>query len=233
VTRAAIVLLTALIGLLSGASDAIAQRRSRDLFRPASVEIDVGGMWQGGVPLGSSNAPLTGNQGAPTVDLFNTSSDIKAYPGFEAKIGFHITRAFEVEGGIRYARPTLRTRISDDFENAPDVTADETFSQYTIDLNGVFHLNALRFGSSVPFIFGGGGYLRELHDGREVVETGQVFQAGFGIKQLLSRSSRGLIRGIGVRADARFCARRKAIELDEGEPVRTYAAASAALVVGF
>jgi hypothetical protein len=231
--RQSIVLAAAALTVLAAAEAAAQPSRSRTLFRPRSFEIDIGGAWQARVPLGATSAPLTGNQSAPTVDLFDTSSEIHAFPSVEAKLAFHLTRAFAVEGGFRYARPRLETRITGDFEDAPDITAVNDFSQYAVELNGVLHLNGLRFGKSVPFIFGGGGYLRELHEGREIVETGGTFQAGVGIKQLLRRSSRGLIRALGVRADARFCARRKGIELEEDEPLRTYAAASAALIVGF
>jgi hypothetical protein len=160
-------------------------------------------------------------------------SQIDAFPSLEARLAYHVTRAFAVEGGFRYAQPQIETRITDDFENAPDITAINKFSQYAFELNGVLHLNGLRFGTSVPFIFGGGGYLRELHEGREIVETGQIVQAGVGIKQLLRRSSRGLIRALGVRADARYCARRNGVELADDDPLRSYAAASAALILGF
>ena len=220
--------------ILIVAGEAAAQTsRTRTLFRPRSFEIDVGGSWQWKVPLGSTSAPLTGNQGAPTVDLFDVSSELDAYPAFEARLAFNVTRAFAVEGAFRYARPELQSRVTDDFENAPDITAVTRFSQYAFELNGVLHLNGLRFGKSVPFIFGGGGYLRELHDGREIVETGQLFQTGAGIKQMLYRSPRGLVRGLGVRADARFCGRRGGVELEEDEPVRTYGAVGAAMIVGF
>ena len=50
---------------------------------------------------------------------------------------------------------------------------------------------------------------------------------------MFPRSARGLVRSLGFRADVRVYARRRGIELDEEEPLRTYAAAGAALVVGF
>jgi hypothetical protein len=231
--RPQVVLAAAALILIATGEAAAQTTRQRTLFRPRSFEIDVGGSWQARVPLGATSAPLTGNQGAPTVDLFDVNSEIDAFPSLEARLAFHVTRAFAVEGGFRYARPELETRITQDFEDAPDITAVSRFSQYAFELNGVLHLNGLRFGKSVPFIFGGGGYLRELHEGREVVETGQLFQAGVGIKQLLRRASRGLIRSLGVRADARFCGRRQGVELEDDDPLRTYGAASVALIVGF
>jgi hypothetical protein len=226
-------LVGAAAGILVGAADAQAQRSRPNLFRGGSVEIDVGGAWQTRVPFGSISAPLTGNQGAPTVDLFDTSTAIEAFPAVEARLGVHVGSVFEIEGAFRYARPELQTRITGDFENAPDLTATEPFSQYAIELNGVIHLNALRFGDGVPFIFGGAGYLRELHNGRELVETGEQIQGGAGVKILFARSPRGFVRSVGIRADARVYARRRGVEIDDDEPVRLHGGAGAALIIGF
>lgn len=225
--------LIAAAAVVGGAADAQAQRYDPTLFRRGAVEVDLGGAWQAQVPLGAVSAPLTGNQGAPVVDLFDTSTGIEAFPAVEARLGVHVSRVFEIEGGFRFARPQLETRITGDFEDAPDVTASESFAQYAIELNGVVHLTALRFGNGVPFIFGGVGYLRELHNGRTSVETGEQAQGGAGIKVLFMRSPRGLVRSVGIRADARVYARRRGVEIDDDEPVRLHGGAGAALVIGF
>lgn len=224
---AAVLLLSALV------EDAGAQPGARGPFRPGAVELDLLGGWQTRSPLGSGRAPLIGNQGTPVVGLFDTDTEIEAGPAVEARIGVHVTRVIEIEGAFRYARPRIATRITGDFEDAPDLTATQTFSQFGFELNGLFHLTGLTFGRALPFVSVGGGYLRELHNGREVVETGQLGQAGGGLKVLLSQSPRGLVRAIGLRADARVCVRRGGIEIDEGEPLRTYATAAAGLVIGF
>jgi hypothetical protein len=221
--------------LLAGAVDLYAQGRPRGAFRPGSIELDLGGLWQGGVPLGAVTAPLTPNQtSGGSFDLFDTSSRIVEAPGFEARVGVYLTRTLEIDGGLRYSRPQLETRISADFEEAAETTAVTSFSQYIFDVNAVIHLNRLRIGrAGTPFIFGGGGYLRELHDGRELVDTGQIYQGGGGVKFLFTQSARGLIRAVGLRADGRWCVRRGGVELESGERSRGYAAAGAALVIGF
>lgn len=224
--------LVAAVWLATGPSQALAQA-TMSPFRRGAVELDVLGGWQTPSSLGARRAPLTGNQGTPVVGLFDTSTEIEASPSVDARLGVHLTRVLEIEGGVRVARPRLATRLTNDFEDATDVTATQTFTQLAFELNGVFHLTALRAGSVLPFVTVGAGYLRELHNGREVVQTGQSGQAGGGIKVLLSRSRRGLVRTVGLRADARFCVRRGGIEIDEDEPLRTYASAAAGLVVGF
>ena len=229
---ARLVAVVAAVWLATGPCEALAQRASRP-FRRGAVELDVLGGWQSPSSLGAVRAPLTGNQGTPVVGLFDTSTEIEASPSFDGRLGVHLTRVFEIEGGVRIAWPRLATRITNDFEDAADTTATQTFTQFAFELNGVFHLTAMRAGSVLPFVTVGAGYLRELHNGREVVETGQSGQAGGGIKVLLSHSQRGLIRTLGIRADARFCVRRGGIEIDQDEPLRTYASAAAGLVVGF
>jgi hypothetical protein len=220
--------------LLLCAGDAHGQASAEGL-RSGSIEVDIGVVWQGGVPLGSVSAPLTPNQtSGGSFDLFDTSSRIVEAPGFEARLGYHLTRTLEIEGGLRYSRPQIETEITGDFEDASEVTAATMFSQYIIDVSAVVHLNRLRIGRvGTPFVFGGGGYLRELHDGRELIETGQVYQGGAGVKFLISRSTTGLIRALGLRADGRWCVRRGGVELEPEDRSRSYAAAAASLIVGF
>jgi hypothetical protein len=81
----------------------------------------------------------------------------------------------------------------------------------------VGEIGALRFGSVVPFITGGGAYLRQLHQGRPVVEEGQVFHAGGGINVLLRRGTGFTGRGnaTGLRFDARLELRRGGVAFDD------------------
>jgi len=225
----------AMAALLLFASAAGAQSPGEEVFRRGAVEIDVGGLWNAGLPMGTARATLTGNQqGTPPVTFFETSSQVEPAAGYEGRVSVFLSRAFAVEGAFRYARPRLETSITGDFEDAPDVTATRDVSQYVFEINGVAHLNRLRFGGGgVPFVFGGGGYLRELYEGRQIAETGQVYQAGGGVKILFRQSSMTLLKGVGVRLDARLLMRRGGVELDDDEPLRTYGAAAGSLVLVF
>jgi hypothetical protein len=228
-------LATAAALLLLWTSAAAAQTRDESLFRRGAIEVDAGGFWQGGLPMGSRRATLTGNQqGTPPVTFFETSSEFQPGAGFEGRVGVHLTRVFAVEGGIRFARPRLETRITADFEDAPDITATQDLSQYVFDVSGVAHLNNLRFaGGGVPFLFGGAGYLRELYEGRQVAETGQMYHAGGGVKLLFRQSPRAFLKGLGIRVDARLLMRRGGVELEEDEPLRTYSAVAGGMVIVF
>jgi hypothetical protein len=204
-------------------------------FRPWSIEIDAGILWSSGIDLGSTTASITANQ-TPAVDypLFDTAADLDAAPGFEGRIGLWITRIIGVEGAFQYSRPTLETRISGDVENAPVVTATANLSRYVIDVSGIVHLTRFRIGrSGMPFVLGGLGYLRELDDAQALAETGRLYHAGGGFKYLFASRSRGLVKGYGIRGDARLYFKDGGYELERDEPLRRFFAGGASLIIAF
>jgi hypothetical protein len=204
-------------------------------FRPWSIELDAGILWSGGIDLGSTTASITANA-MPAADypLFQTAADLEAAPGFEGRLGLWITRVIAVEGAFQYSRPTLETRISGDVENAPLVTASADLSRYVVDVSGVVHLTRFRIGGSgMPFVLGGVGYLRELDDDEALAETGRLYHAGGGIKYLFVSRFRGLVKGVGIRGDARLYFKDGGYELEPDEPLRRFFAGGASLIVAF
>jgi hypothetical protein len=101
-----------------------------------------------------------------------------------------------VEGGIRLTRPVYEVRVSGDVENAADITIEETLSQYLFDGSLVWQFS--HGGRAVPFVFGGAGYLRELHEEDALVEEGVEYHAGAGLKWWFGQGG----RRFGVRGEA-------------------------------
>ena len=64
------------------------------------------------------------------------------------------------------------------------MTATETIDRYVVDGSLVLHMTGLSFagGKGVPFVLGGAGYIRELHDKNEVIETGREYHGGAGLQ---------------------------------------------------
>jgi hypothetical protein len=115
-----------------------------------------------------------------------------------------LTTVLQLEGSASYAAPTLRSRIRSDAEGIPDVTLAETVNQWTIEAALVAHLARWRFGTrSVPFLSGGVGYLRQVHEGGTLVETGRTFQGGGGVSVLLKRTGERRLKSAGLRLGAR------------------------------
>jgi hypothetical protein len=162
----------------------------------------------GGTDLGNATATLSGSgvpAGSP-VTLFETETKIDSAPRYEARVGWRLTPALQVEGGVAINRTNLTTRITNDFEQAPNTEASETFTEYAIEAGLLFHLTKLTFagGRARPFVTGGAGYLRQVHEGRTLIETGQSAYAGGGLTFTLRQAPRkAFIEGLGLRADVR------------------------------
>jgi hypothetical protein len=60
----------------------------------------------------------------------------------------------------------------------------------------------------VPFLSAGAAYMRELHEGAALVETGLIFQGGGGLNILLTqRTSDRRLKSAGVRVGVRAAVR--------------------------
>ena len=157
----------------------------RDVPRKGSIELGAAVVWSGGFDQGSVSADETRNSTtdpSPFV-LFTTESRTESVTGALGRVGVYLSRAFSVEGGVEYGRPTMSTRLANDAESASDTTATEKLTRLIIDGSGVFHLTGLSFngGRGVPFVRGGWGYVRELHEKNEVIDTGHEFHGGGGL----------------------------------------------------
>jgi hypothetical protein len=169
--------------------------------RRGSVTISGGVVSFGGFDLGTRNAEETRNinTGSGPFALFAVDSRVARAPGAQLRAGVYLSPAISIETGLQYGRPKLSSRLSGDAEQAPDVTAVETVTRYLVDGSVLFHLTPLAFAGhrGMPFFGVGGGYLRELHDQNELVETGREYHAIGGLELWFGRRS----PRFGVRAD--------------------------------
>ena len=110
-------------------------------------EISGGAGVIGGTDLSTATATLSGSgvpAGSP-VTLFDTETKIEGGPRYEVRVGWRLTPALQVEGGAAINQTKLSTRITNDFEQAPDTEASETFSEYAIEAGLLLHLTKLTF----------------------------------------------------------------------------------------
>lgn len=181
---------------------AFAQRRYIPSDQPmfGTLEVDVGGVWSGGVSIGTVPADLTNNPGSGSGSfvLFETQTRIDGAPAFDGALDFFLSRHVSVEGGVQIGRPALTVRNAKDTEGAPDLTATSSLTQYLITGSLAYHLSHGADGRLQPFLSGGGGYLRQVLEGGGLVETGNEVHVGGGVRYWFSRSQR-----VGFRADAR------------------------------
>jgi hypothetical protein len=200
----------------AGSVSAQTMPASSDAPRRGSLELSAGALFAPGYDIGSQAAELTRNGDATLgpFDLFSSETSMDAAAGFQGRLGFYLSRRVAIEGGVRYSRPTAATRLTDDSESAEDTTATEQLSQYAFDGALVYHLTNLAFGGdrAIPFVSAGASYLRELHEGDELIETGDAINATGGVKFWFgSGGSR-----FGLRVEAGISSRSGGFDLEDG-----------------
>ena len=220
----ALVLLTGTLALWS--SEAAAQVwAGAPGPRAGSVEVSGGAAFVGKVALGGRDAEESRNvnTGPGPFALFASESTLGAGPAALLRLGVYLSRSVSVEAGVQYGRPRLSTRLSGDAEQAPTVTADETLTRYWIDGSLLLHLTGLSFagGRGVPFVSAGGGYLRELHEQTQLIETGREYHAGGGVKFWMGTGAR-----LGIRVDAGASMRSGGVDFRTGRRTAPMAAGS-------
>jgi len=134
------------------------------------------------------------------------------------RLGWRIFRHVYAEATGGLGVNDVEARISGDIEQAPALTVSSTLAQITIEGGGLVELPSLSVASGklVPFVVGGGGYLRQVHEDRVLVETGRTIYAGGGVKwRSTAARPRGLAERLIVRADARLVSRSGGVDIDD------------------
>jgi hypothetical protein len=187
----------------------------------AQVTINGGLGWSGGYDVGDATATLRTNASGtapPPFTLFNVESRIAPSPGGEVRVGVAITPRLSVEGGVLVARRRLDFRIGGDREGGGGRFDGETVQNYLFDAGVLWALPVPVSNRVRVFAAGGGGYLRQLHQDRTLVESGQVFYAG-GAARVWLRGRPDASRSIGVRGDVRMNIRRHGIDFENRQRI--------------
>jgi hypothetical protein len=175
-----------------------------------TIEIGGGAVWTGGYDAGSGSAMESSNSttGAPAVTLFTSRARVPAVTGIAARAAVYLGSRVSAEGAFQFSRPTLRVSLGEDFENAADEEAVGGLSSYLFGGSLVYHFGS---GQVVPFVLGGGGYLRQLDEDNAQVLSGNEVHAGGGVKMWFGSGARAL----GLRVDAQVSARSKSAGFEE------------------
>ena len=211
---------------LSGVHIPDARAQSVDGRLPGRFEFAIGPLWLGRTSFGASDATETAAAGS-RFRLFTTSTELHSASGLEARVGVKMTRALQAEAVAAYSAPVLTTSVSGDVENAAPVSVTEPITQLTVQGAVVAHLKAWHAGrGGVPFVTAGAGYLRQLHQGQTLVETGEMYHLGGGVKYLFLSRGAARFKGLGVRAEVRAIAGTKGIAIDHRAHISPALAAS-------
>jgi len=174
---------------------------------PGRLELALGGRWTGGLAFGEAEALETRASGG-SFALFATDTELAASTAAEARLGVRLFRTVQIEASAAYASSDLRTRVSSDVEGIPDVTASESLMQFAFEGALLAHLDRWRLGRrTVPFVSAGGGFVRQLHEGRTLVDVAGTYHVGAGVRYPLATRGAARVKAIGVRAEVRAVVR--------------------------
>lgn len=202
-------------------------------FRPNHVTLSLGGGFTTGYPIGDMTANLRRNApGTPsTFPLLHAASEIERAWSADLRVGIGLTRSLELELAGSYATPQLGVTISQDEELGEGAFASERIEQYTVDVSGVYLIPGSAFASRVrPYVIGGGGYLRQLHEGHLKVETGITVHVGGGLRYWF-QGGRPNQRSLGARTEVQYVYRTGGIDFEE--QVRSFPRVSVLGFAGF
>ena len=171
-------------------------------------ELGGGAVWTGGYDAGGANATLTRPGGGTPLTLFAVTGRMLGAPGAGVKLGLYLGVRVSVEGTLDYSRPVLRGLVTGDFEGAPDTSVDGVVVTYLARGSLLYHFGR---GRVVPFVSGGGGYLRQIDDANADVVTGSEIHTGGGLKYWLGTGGRRL----GFRIDGGLSARSKSVAFEQ------------------
>jgi hypothetical protein len=201
---------------------------ARQAPRRGSVEVGGGVTFLPGFDMGSSTADLTTSAPTTRFELFDTESRVGDFLGVNGRIGYYFSRSVSVEANVRFARPELSVDLSSDAESAADVTATETASHYVFSGSVLFDFRGAAFagGRAVPFVSGGAGYLRELHEGNLLVETGTEYHATAGLKYWFGAGD----NRFGLRVEGGVSVREKGFDDEDDHRLQPLVAAGLSYV---
>jgi hypothetical protein len=185
-----------------------------------------------GYAIGARSAELRRNSTitADPFTLFRTESNIDGAAGFDVRVAYALSRAFSIEAAATFSRPSLGVRVFQDSEGTLDSRVSESIDQYTVEVSGLWQFPGRPFGAKArPYAIGGAGYLRQLHEDRVLVETGQLGFGGGGVQYWLRRNAGK--RAIGIRGEA--CAVFRTRGIDFEDKGRVYPRLSALALIGF
>jgi len=187
--------------------------------RVASVprfDLTVGGGVVSGMSVGESEANLRAN--AATLQdyrLFSTETTLRPAPSVDLRFAGGITGRLAVEGQVLFGRPELETAITNDVELSSAVTVSERITQVLFGGGLRVRLdNIQRQDRTMPYVSGGAGVMRQMHEDGATAESGPVFYVGGGVRHTLGGSPARPGRS-GLRADVQLLMVKSGLSFDD------------------
>lgn len=182
---------------------------------PGRLEVGGSVAWVGSTSVGDVDATETTGSGGQST-IFKTSTSLAASAALRLSAGYRLSDAFEVEGLASFAKPRLKTSVTNDIENASPITAEETLSEYMFGGGLLWYLPIKQLSERTRiFVAGQASYVRQLHEGNTLAETGQAYELDGGMKVFFPLGAASGLKGFGIRAGAGLAVRTHGVFFDD------------------
>ena len=170
-------------------------------------EVSAGVRWVGPTTIGSEIAEETAPGGGPR-SLFSSHTRLGSAVGATAGFGVRLSRAIRVEMAAGYGTAQLNSKVSGDAEQVADTTVRTPVTQLVVEAGILAQRSRWRARTMQPFVTAGVGYLREMYEGRTLIETGSAAYVGGGLYYVRASARPRHIKATGLRVDLRGYVRR-------------------------
>lgn len=209
-------LVRAYVALVALMTPAVALAQDAPGLRAHRLTVGGAMVRSGSYDIGDATAELRGNGtgAAPApFTLFQADSYVTSETFPEIKVGFALTRRLAIEAGASVAHPRIGVSIANDAEAPAQELLGEELHQYFFEAAVTWQLPVRFSRRFAPFVSGGGGYLRQLHEDRTLAEGGEIYFAGAGARFWLRGGAGGSLQ-LGLRGDIRANVRRNGIDFE-------------------
>lgn len=178
------------------------------------LELSGGARWIAplGFPDVAANETTPGGSARP---LFVTSSHVDGSVGASGTVGVRVMRGLRADLTVAFNPTHLTTQVTGDREGISDTTARESVTQFLIEGGVVMQPRRWQRPWLSPFVSAGGAWLRQLNDGRTLVQNGQSAYLGTGVCYVERVTNPKRIKASGIRLDVRLQGFRAGVALDQ------------------
>jgi hypothetical protein len=182
---------------------------------PVRGRVDVAGgvRWIGPIDFGVVPANEI-TPGGGTRALFETATMLDGSIGVTASVGVRLASQVRAEASVAYNPTALSSSVSGDVEGIPDLTVTSPVKQFLLEGGVAVEPRRWQTRRLVPFLTAGLGYLRQLNDGRTLVQTGSAYYLGGGAAYVRTNSGRRRLKATGMRVELRALILREGVAPD-------------------
>jgi len=170
------------------------------------LELAAGLTWGGSVNLGDRAASLTPNLGGQPFALFDASAQFRSPRGGEARLGYRVAPWVVASLSGMLLVGDVQVSLGHDAEGASAMSfAGERLGHTQVEGRVDVLATRWRFwkARALPYVTASAGALWHWHEDNVLIQTGQSFQLGGGVRLTLAHRPASRLSRVGLTGEVR------------------------------